>query len=150
MAARARFDIWAGEGVGVGVEGLVGDGGDASGSTIGGVRDPEAALSSRVNVVAEVNSSSSSSVNTFKSPGVKVEPAARDRLLEEFCRKERSRAVEPPVILEILYVEKRFDARRSNASLFLRAAKELAMAGAARASKGGVSGGEGELIRALT
>jgi hypothetical protein len=52
-----------------------------------------------------------------------------------------------PVIFDILYVEKRFDARRSNASLFLSAANELAIAGAARASKGGVSGGDGELIR---
>jgi hypothetical protein len=50
----------------------------------------------------------------------------------------------------MLYVEKRFDARRSNVSLFLSAAKELAMAGVAMVSNGGVSGGEGELIRWLT
>jgi len=52
-----------------------------------------------------------------------------------------------PVIFDMLYVEKRFDARRSSASLFLSAAREVAMAGVAMASNGGVSGGEGELIR---
>ena len=82
-ASRARLGIVVGEGVGVGDEGLRGD---ASGSTaVGGVRNPdfcEAALSSRVNDLGEESSSSSSSVNTFNSPGVNVDPAAMDRLLD--------------------------------------------------------------------
>jgi hypothetical protein len=42
----------------------------------------------------------------------------------------------------ILYVEKRFDARRSSTSLFFNAARELATAGACRLSMGGVCGEE--------
>lgn len=80
-AARARLDVRADEGVGVRDEGIAGNDDDSPGSTVaGGVRDPdlcEAAESSRVN---DVGSSSSSSVNTFNSPGVKVAPAAIDRL----------------------------------------------------------------------
>ena len=53
--------------------------------------------------------------------------------------------VDPPVILEMLYVEKRFEARRSSASAFLSAASDVWTAGAlwsrGALSNGGLTGG---------
>lgn len=87
----------------------------------------------------EEASSSSTSVRTANSPGVRADETAMERRLA--CpRTDRSREVEP-VILDILYVEYRFDALRSRASLCLRAASELAIAGTCAASMGGVSEG---------
>jgi len=80
-------------------------------------------------------SGSSTSVRTARSPGVNDGPAAIERRLVD-----RSR--EMPVIFEMLYVEKRLDARRSRTSPFFNAASELATAGAWRLSLGGVCGGE--------
>ena len=55
---------------------------------------------------------------------------------------------EPPVIFEMLYVENRLDARRSNTSLCLRAASELCTAGASgggESKNGGGGGGVGRV-----
>lgn len=115
----------------------------------GGVRDPESLeklISSLVSSSVGDETSSSSSVRTFNSPGVSVLLAAKLLLLGWLLRMDRSRVVGPPVIFDMLYVENLFDARLSSWSLFLSAARELE----AIASNGGVSGGEGDRMRWLT
>ena len=82
--------------------------------------------------------SSSTSVSTASSPGVRADDTARDRLFE-LDRPERSRVVELPVIFEILKVEKRLEARRSRTSFFFSAASEVATA-AGTSGAGGASG----------
>lgn len=85
-------------------------------------------------------SSSSTSVSTANSPGVKADDTANDRLLVLFPRTERSRDV-LPVILDILNVEYRFEDRLSSISVLFRAASEFAIARGG-GSSGGVSGGD--------
>ena len=87
--------------------------------------------------------SSSASVSTESSFAVSVPPppATRERRFGwPELGSERPRGA--PVILEILYVEKRFEARRSSKSLFFSAARELATPGfAVRLSTAGSSAG---------
>jgi hypothetical protein len=71
-----------------------------------------------------------------KSPGVKAEEEAT----MDFLLPAPPNLL--PVIFVMLYVENRFDARLSRASLCLRAARELAIAGAGSGSRfGGSKGG---------
>jgi|SRR5712671_4687055 len=90
-----------------------------------------------------VSASSSASVRTASSFAVSVPPPPATRERRFGCPEpgpDRSRGA--PVILEMLYVEKRFDARRSSTSLFLSAARELATPGfVVRVSTAGSSGG---------
>ena len=72
-------------------------------------------------------SSSSTSARTANSPDVSAFEAAKERRFK-FPRSD-FRALLLLVILEILYVEKRLEARRSRTSLFLSAARESATAG---------------------
>jgi hypothetical protein len=83
-----------------------------------------------------VSSASSASVRTASSPAVRAFEAAMERRLAELLELGPRR--DPPVIFVILYEENRFEARRSNASLFLRATREAAIAGDCAASMGGV------------
>jgi hypothetical protein len=109
-----------------------GTGGAASTSTAGeGARAIE---SIDLMLPSRLTSGSSTSVRTARSPGVREDPAAIDRRLVDRSRE--------PVIFVILYVEKRFDARRSSTSLFFNAARELATAGVCKVSLGGVRGRE--------
>src|SRR6266851_1659926 len=93
------------------------------------------------------SASSSASVRTASSLAVSVPPPPATRERRFGCptfMPDRSRGA--PVILEMLYVEKRFDARRSSTSLFFSAARELATPGfAVRVSTAGSSGG-GDIV----
>lgn len=95
----------------------------SSSSTTGdGLRERErsdALLRSR-RVVLGGGSSSFSSVSTARSPGVSAVVTAIEIRFDG-----PPPLIDPPVIFEMLYVEKRFDARRSSASLCFSAASEL-------------------------
>jgi hypothetical protein len=91
-----------------------------------GVGEPDTSASGRDSIYsAGDGSASSTSVNTASSPGVGADPVASERLLEPE-RPSRSRGPPLPVNFEMLYVEKRLEARRSRVSLFFNAASELA------------------------
>lgn len=87
---------------------------------------PEPLVLSRLLGLGEAMILSSFSVRTARSPGFKFEETANDtRLLPPGLS-----LIDPPAILEKVYVENRFEARRSRTSFFFRAANEFSIAGA--------------------
>ena len=85
-----------------------------------GERERSDALLRSRRVVLGGGSSSFSSVSTARSPGVSAVVTAIEIRFDG-----PPPLIDPPVIFEMLYVEKRFDARRSSASLCFSAASEL-------------------------
>ena len=89
-----------------------------------------------------------SSASVASSAAVRVLLAAIDRRLPWLTLGTRSLGIAPIVILEMLYVENRLDARRSSASDCFSAAREDATPGLDVAS--GRASGAGDMLSCLS